>query len=171
MFWSYFEWRLKTSTSWTMCPYLDKVSSLLWVSSSYGSRVDQKSCQLTKESSETTDKVATKHCLELEEPEFFKIWISTSRETSVNRTLHLLLSVILARSAMTSSFSKTFLPARTWRPSEEYRGGVPSSSIVGVGERFREAITSLFELKNNFWDFSPTLLWQNSPPHLWQNGL
>merc|ERR550519_1872603 len=32
---------------------------------------------------------------------------------------NLLLSVILARSAMTSSFSKAFLPARTSRPSEE----------------------------------------------------
>ena len=44
---------------------------------------------------------------------------------------------------MTSSFSKAALPARTSSPSEEYRGGVPPNSKGGVGERFKEAITSL----------------------------
>ena len=118
------------------CLYLDKVASLLRISCSYGAWIDQKSCQLAIESSKTAHQVATKHCLELEEPERFQ-------NEKLDVDVHLLLSVILASRAMTSSFSKAALPARTSSPSEEYRGGVPPNSKGGVGERFKEAITSL----------------------------
>ena len=91
---------------------LDKVTSLLGISCSYGARVDQEPCQLSIESPKATDQVATKQCLELKEPMQFQY-------EQLGVDLHLLLSVILASSAMTSSFSKASLPARTSRPSEE----------------------------------------------------
>ena len=147
MFWSYFEWRHPlpgpSVLTWTKCPPFCESPAVM------GPELIRNPVSWPKSLPKPQTRLPPNIALNSKNLSFSKSGLSPQEKTSIDKTLHLLLSVILARSAMTSSFSKTFLPARTWRPSEEYRGGVPSSSIGGVGERFREAITSLIELKNN----------------------